>query len=602
MHVNSVSETPDGTDGGSGVKSVTDAATQNDSKDATSDPGYRWYLALGAALSTGLAAHLRYGYAFGDADQLVLSVKGISRADPTSFVNDWFNANATQPHWTFDFITTVGETLGALPAIYLLYFVAALVAFGTATALLAGHWLPPRARWLALVVGPVLVLGPLAPLGSTTPVLPSAIPHVLGGCLAYLAVALLLVRRPLAATIVTVLVALVHVQHGANLAVVLLLYAAVATDESKRDRWAMAAGGSFAALHAVVATRVLGITGNGDDFVEICRLRSPHHCDANSWSDARLVVGWYLAAMVALLIWTRRRDDLRVLLVTLAVPLAGLLAGVWADRLDVAFFGELAQSTNIYRLVALVLPLAAWAPIVAMGDVHREYPRALVALLSCVLLVQWYGSDSGVADLSAHGSLAVLLSLLTVCIVALTLWSTFPSWTPKALGVATVVVLLSGFTPLALRDLTIGHDPTDPRVEVGNRIEESTPPGSVIAARPGLSWLRALSRRAVVTDCKAVPYGGQPWQEHMERIEALGGWENCKGVDVFASLSLDDVEDLGDRFGATHMLIGESDPKYLSAADAGWRLVDEFPPWGSAASGESDDRVPLPPMRLFEIR
>lgn len=551
------------------------------------DPGGPnvWLIAAVSSAVTALVAHMRLGYTFGFTDQAVLMVKGVSMADPTAYVDDWFNNSAPQPHWTFDLLTAAAEKLHILPATYLIYFLASVVAFGVATALLAQRWLPRHAQWLAVLVGPMVVLGPISPLGSTTPILPMALPHVLGGCLAYLAIVLILVDRPIPAALVTVATALAHVQHGANLAVIVVLCAVFWTGPTRNQRIVLAASGAFAGLHAVAATRIRGITGNGNDFVEVCRLRSPHHCDANSWPPARFMTGWLLIVLVALLIWTRRRDESRRLMIAVALPLVGLLIGVWSDRLDIPLLGELAQSTNIYRLVTLILPFAVWAILVAVADADTPDRRGPMALFAVLLVLGWYSTFSAIGDTPQIVGMLIVLTVMTVFVITTTLWiDSRPNIVPLVSSIGLVVVLASGLLPNSLLPLWmpafhVGYDASDPRVSGATHVEDATPVGSIVAAPPIMTWLRGVSRRAVIVDCKSVPYGGEPWRQYKERIEALGGWANCHGGNPYEQLTLDDMRSLTGRFGATHMIVTATDPKFDDAARAGWDLLDEFDTW-----------------------
>lgn len=555
-----------------------------------------------ASLTTAIAAQVRLGYTFGLTDQAVLMVKGISLADPSAYVNDWFNDSSPQPHWSFDLLTALGEKIHALPVMYLLYYVAALVVFGIATALLARRWLPSHAQWLVALVGPLMVFGPLSPLGSTTPIVPMALPHVLGGCLAYLAIALILLDRPVGAAVATVLTAVVHVQHGANLAVIVILCAVVWTDPTKRQRIILATAGLVAGLHAVVATRLRGITGNGSDFIEVCQLRSPHHCDANSWAPARLTVGWILVVMIALLIWTRRRHEPRRLAITSALPLIGLLIGVWSDRLDVPVLGELAQSTNVYRLVTLVIPFAVWAILVACADADTTERRGPMALVATLMLLVWFSAHSAVAGTGSAAGIVMVLAIVTAAVITSGLWiHSRPNYPAIGSTAVLIAVLCSGLLPLWFPPFSVGYSATDPRVIGARHVQDSTPVGSVIVAPPMMTWLRAASRRAVVVDCKSVPYGGEPWRQYKERIDSLGGWGNCHGERPYEQLTLDDIAAMVGEYGASHMLVGETDPKYVDAADAGWELVDQFESWLSGDGFPLKTPQPAITMRLYRI-
>jgi hypothetical protein len=85
-----------------------------------------------------------------------------------------------------------------------------------------------------------------------------------------------------------------------------------------------------------------------------------------------------------------------------------------------------------------------------------------------------------------------------------------------------------------------------------------------------------VSRRAVVANCKAAPYGGPPWYEYKARLAALGvdtnQIYNCRR-DGYVALTLDDVRGLRTRFGATDAAFLGTDPKIAAAQAAGWKLV-----------------------------
>ena len=98
---------------------------------------------------------------------------------------------------------------------------------------------------------------------------------------------------------------------------------------------------------------------------------------------------------------------------------------------------------------------------------------------------------------------------------------------------------------------------------------------AVIAAPPEIVWLRALSRRSVVADCKAVPFGGPPWEEYVARMQALGGLCSAPGPG-FAALSPVDIQTLQARYGVTHLLLYPDDPK-LAYARQHWRQVLAVP-------------------------
>src|SRR5688572_32293861 len=104
-------------------------------------------LIAAATFTTAVAILFRYGYSFGLFDQTVYSLRGIALADPGAFAQDWFARTVPQPHWLFDVLTYVGTRLGALPAIYLLYWLSGIVVFAVGSVWLAERFLPRNAAW-----------------------------------------------------------------------------------------------------------------------------------------------------------------------------------------------------------------------------------------------------------------------------------------------------------------------------------------------------------------------------------------------------------------------------------------------------------------------
>ena len=151
-----------------------------------------------------------------------------------------FARTVPQPHWLFDVVTFLGAKLGVLPWVYLIYWLAGVAAFAVGSVWLTQRFLPGRPA-LAAALGPLVVLGPATILGSTTPLLWFADPHMLGGCLAFLALCGLPTDRWRAASLAALAAGAFHIQHGANLAPVLLLTALLATKAAPRRRLMLAA-------------------------------------------------------------------------------------------------------------------------------------------------------------------------------------------------------------------------------------------------------------------------------------------------------------------------------------------------------------------------
>jgi hypothetical protein len=525
--------------------------------------------AIGAAASAALACLVRYGYTFGTGDHLVLMPRGIANADPGAFTGDWFVDSAPQPHWLFDWVTQAGETVHALPLVYLAYWLLSMVAFGVAAHWLTRRFLPGR-PWAALLLGPVLVLGPEKILGSTSPLLGIALPHVLGGCLALLACAAVINRYWTASLLASLAAGLVHVQHGVNLAPVLLVGALLATGCSRRTRLALVAGAGTLVGLALVVSRWRRIESGGSEWREICRTAIPFHCDADSWTAAYLLAGTLVVGLAFGLFWAHRRDW-RALLPAVALPAGGLGLAVASDLFDVPVLGPLTQTANAYRLSALVVPFAAIALLVLLLDGRKNPPLVRGAL--CVGAAIWaLGPD---ASLTVNSSGELLQHAAFV--VALTLALGSLQLAPPARRVGSVVALVmitmvlgfDGRYPLAL-----GYWRGDPLVAAGLDLGKVLPEGSLVVSSPSLPFA-TIGRRAVVADCKRVPYGGELWREHKARVADLGG--GCFGMPSrFKELSAGQVLDLARRYGGSHVLMLGDDPK-VAYARANWQLVWERP-------------------------
>jgi hypothetical protein len=212
------------------------------------------------AVVLGSLLQTRYGYQAGVNDHLVLSLQGLQWGRPGFAVGDWFIASAPQPHVFFDVVTYVGAITGHLAGIYAAWWVLGLVVGGAATAVLATAWTPRHPVVACAVVAMLIGVGPELVLGSTTPALPTALPHQLGGFLGYLTSALLLTRRPRAAAVALVATAVVHVQVGALVVVIAALAIAV-VGILDRVWWLSVAAGT--GLAAAVVVTILRLRGGG---------------------------------------------------------------------------------------------------------------------------------------------------------------------------------------------------------------------------------------------------------------------------------------------------------------------------------------------------
>jgi hypothetical protein len=538
--------------------------------------------ALLATLTTALAILLRSGYSFGLFDQTVYSLRGIALADPNAFAHDWFARSVPQPHWLFDAVTYVGSRFGILPGVYLVYWLAGIAIFALASVWLVDRFLPGR-RAFSLALGPLVAVGPTVVLGSTTPLLWFADPHMLGGCLAFLALAGILSGHWRSAAVAAVAAEAVHVQHGANLAPVLLLAAVLCRAAPRRQRALLAGTAVVLFAGAPLIAQWRGLQTGGEEWLTTCRDIIPLHCYAPAWPAAYLGSGAFVLLLAFALAWWGRRHW-RVTVPAVVLPAAGLLVGVIGERFQLGIVGRLAEQYNIHRLATFVEPMAALALLCLIARITSLGRRRPVGVMvSLVALIAWVSIVDGVG----HGPLtpgAAAAFALTVALLGFTV--SLPDGQilrepdsgrfrrpAVALVAGTVSLVLAGAPAGALGH--IGYDRSFDAVQTALTLRHLLPRDAVIAAPPETFWLRALSQRSVIADCKAVPYGGPPWHEYMSRIQALGGLCHRSGSG-FRDLSPADVEALRTRYGATHALLFTDDPK-MAYARRHWTQVYETP-------------------------
>jgi hypothetical protein len=264
-----------------------------------------WKSCFAGFLTLGAALQLRYGYRAGIDDQWVLSPRGMQSVNEDLFKNDYFVANAPQPHIAFDLITGLGERVGLLGGVYFLYWLIALFVLSLAISLIVSVVSSKENVSVSVLATVILVLGPIAFLGTTTPALARAIPHVMGGSLALLVIGLLLAERARLAGSVAILASVMHVQNGLLAGVVIFVWLFVNWLYSRKIDFVVLtqALSSFAVVGIILTLRP--VAGNSNDFLTVCRDLIPYHCDANTWSVDRLVTGAAGLTLVFLLAFLR---------------------------------------------------------------------------------------------------------------------------------------------------------------------------------------------------------------------------------------------------------------------------------------------------------
>lgn len=521
----------------------------------------------------------RYGYQAGTNDHLVLSLQGLQWGLPGFLAGDWFVPSAPQPHVLFDVATWAGAASGHLTGVYLAWWLLGLAVGGVATAVLAREWTPQCVVPASAVIATLIGLGPEIVLGSTSPALPTALPHQLGGFLAYLSAALILTRNPRGAAAATVATAAVHVQVGALAAVVAVLAGLVVRVVERQWWWSLLAGAAAAGAIVLTVLRLRPVAADGDDFVEICRDVIPYHCDATTWTAGQFGSGFavVLAALLSVGYVVRSAGaTLGLWAATVLAPAAGLTGGVLANLFEVPVIGRLAQTTNVFRLAVLVLPFAAWG--LFAGFVRLE-GRGRLAWLPPAMIAGfgWLVVEDGTPALPDAPVWAV--AVLAVAASAVLLRGLPAGTAVSALvGCLALAVMVAGAMHLGV----LRRRPFDPTFvasaedrAMGELVARHVPVGEGLLVPPTFGAVRLTGGRWIVVDCKAVPYGGAAWREYRTRLAALGGRGAChSGGRPFLEVPAATLSDVALRYQARYLLLTARDPRAdVIHREQGWRVL-----------------------------
>jgi hypothetical protein len=546
---------------------------------------------------------LRYSYQAGTNDHFVLSLQGLQWGRPGWLVDDWFVASAPQPHILFDLVTWAGAAGGRLAEVYLAWWLLGLLAGGAATAVLATAWAPSRPVLASAAVAGLLGLSPEVALGSTTPALPTALPHQLGGFLAYLTGALLLTRRPRLAALACVATTVVHVQIGALIAVVCLLAFAVTAVRERTWWWWTLAGVVVSGALVVTVLKLRPVASDGDDFVQICREVIPYHCDASTWPAGQLISGFavLVAALLTLPLAVRAgRWQAWLWAAAVLTPAVGLAVSVLANRYGVPVLSRLAQSTNSFRLAVLLVPFAAWGLLAGLARLSWPWLSAWL-LVAVPVGYGWLVPKEGFTALpqGRRWYLAVLaLAVAAVLLRAAVRRSAWPALVAAGLCAAVLITGSAQLKQLQWRPVNLTFVSQAPLRAMGRTIAAHVPPGEVVLSQPAFSWIRLTAGRSMVVDCKAVPYGGPAWREYRARLEAVGGRGACeRGGRPFTLLTTASLLATAQRYGARYLLLGAADQREFEVLSAGWRVLARPDPaaanlWLLAAPSAPDAATP----------
>lgn len=534
----------------------------------------------------GINSLTRGGYTAGTSDLYVLSPEGMRWADPTRFVGDFFIDNAPQPHWFFDIVTYVGSVIGHLSATYFVYWVIGLVFFGFSTAFLAKAW-APRISWIAAIsFTVVLALAPWDPAGTGSTMIAAPIPAVVGGNAAVLFCAALLTGRRKTAYVFAIVTAILHVQQG--FVVTLILVVLLVWELFVRKSFTL-----FGTLCALAAIGVVwfGLTwhsfgGEIKDFVQVCDQMIPYHCAAYTWSWQKISSSIALILLAGFTVWLVGRKYRAEWMISIGLAAFGLLLGLMADVWRIPAFGELAEVSNIYRLGALLLPFAIWGMLAFLIRPIREW-RYFVVLLIWVALVWVYLGAPGWQLGSVHSvwvagalTLATLVSSLRFLLPSI--WGgRLRSGTFAAIG--TVILTMGLLVPavvageFTVRAFDIGFIPDRNIRAWGQAAQRVIPPGQVVLSAPNAPYIRLATSRGNIGDCKSVPYGGKPWRMWKSHMDDLGGWKQCTSpfpAAPFNNLTAAHLTAMAHKYHVHYLVLEEGQlPNLPGLEHDGWQVI-----------------------------
>lgn len=534
----------------------------------------------------GQGALSHTGYTAGTGDQTVLTPDGLHLADPGLFANDFFLENSPSPHWFFNLVTAFGHQIGHLSTVYFIYWFVGLVMFGFATALLAKRWVPTHPWAASILFTVVMGLSPWAIVGTGSPMIAAAIPAVAGGFAAYLTCAALLTGRfPLAAT-AGALTALLHVQQGLVVAILLIASALFQTISRRRPAYALIAGAVASGALTGYGLWGSGFGGSISDFVQVCNEMIPYHCAAHLWSPATLIVAGAVIVLAVVGIRLVPMGD-RVLWVTsVGLVAIGLALGLISDALRIPVLGDLAQGANIYRLGAVIVFFTMWGLIsYAFSPVGGRRDRGLflvwlVASAAYLIVPGWqFPNEFG------WPTPILLLAVLVVSAWGGRLIGRRPGkWGSRATKlpltgawVASVLLLAMAFAGgfLRVQPLDVAIQPNAEIRAWGAAVQKVIPEGDIVLSAPNAMYMRLATLRANIADCKDVPYGGRVYAEWKDRLDDLGGWKvQCRSPypgAPFNALSASDLDRAAHKYGARFIILEEGQMHNLPGLESlGW--------------------------------
>lgn len=517
------------------------------------------------------------GYFAGWGDHFVLSPEGISWANPGAFENDWFMEVAPQPHWFFDVLTFLGASTGTLTFVYVAFWATGLLAFGWATALLAFRFFPTSAWPVALAVTGLSAITPWMIGGTGSGMIAQALPAVVSANLIYLLIAAMLTEYRVLVVVLAPLIAVVHVQQGAIGLVLVVALLAVEGVRLRKVDWYLVGAGALTAGVVAFGLLLRPVASNLQDFVQICDEIIPYHCAAHLWSRNELLstAGLIILAVLSAVVIPKAQRWIWYSTVGLAT--LGYVGGFVSDALRIPLLGTLAQGVNVYRLGAVLVPFAVWGALAPMLVRPRKWKLALLLGAWFLGWVTFLFAPGFPTDLRSRLVLMLLALIVPLCWFLMRTardgeWAVRSGQATLAAALIALMVTAAsgGLTARAPNFAFIGD--ADLRAW-GAQVREVVPEGEVIVASPRFEWVKLVTQRAVIADCKDVPYGGDAWNEWQRRLDHLGGTDQCvaPGPQLFDELTARDLVSVADEYESDYIVLNPTQTETLEELEElGW--------------------------------
>ena len=490
------------------------------------------FVAVMTAISS-IILNSRIPYSAGTGDHLVLIPPALQANNPSLYLNDYFVANAQQPHWFFELIVAWADGNNLLAATLFIYWIATIGTAVTGIFLLSRDFENDYCYFVSSISILVLSAGIRTPSGTSTIFLEQALPHAMGGAISLIATWAILNRFENLAFASIVAASLFHIQFGVLLAVLQLLAIIHATYIEKRIEVSsyLKTFLNFALLGYLISLRP--IVGNFHEFTQVCNSLIPYHCSAQTWSVSRLLT--VLAISVGSWMYAYdRKSHGNVSLYTIGLTAFGLLLSTIINLFQIPVLTELVQGNNVYRVGALLLPFAIiWA--IAQPIKFKNFEtcsikmRMLRLAASFFVLIQFLTSADDYASYSNDLVIGFVIVLMIILVPILRNDKLGKPEVNRALVPIVFIVSLILIFPINSKFQTSVFP--DPDLQnAGKQISSMTEPGSVVAVNPALIWIRYASGRAVVIDCKYKPIEtGDPLLQFFRIFDDIGGFaEICK--------------------------------------------------------------------------